>query len=65
MTTKRVKLSDALKKKGKTREELVENMSEDEIRRRADSDPDNPSLTDEQLKEFSVASKRERDNDKS
>lgn len=62
MTIKRVKLSDALKKKGKTRES-VKNMPEDEIKRRANTDPDNPILSEEQLKEFKPAQKKEKQND--
>lgn len=62
MTIKRVKLSDANKKKGKTRES-VKDMSETEIRRRASTDPDNPILTDEQLKEFRLVNREEESND--
>ncbi len=61
MAIKRVKLSDANEKKGKTRES-VKNMSEDEIRRRASTDPDNPILTDEQLKEFKPVNKEKKQN---
>jgi hypothetical protein len=61
MAIKRVKLSDTNEKKGKTRES-VKNMSEDEIRRRASTDPDNPILTDEQLKEFKPVNKGNKQN---
>jgi len=54
MTIKRVKLSDALKKKGKSRGDLLKNMTDEEIHRRALDDLDNPPLTDEQLKEFEL-----------
>ncbi len=63
MAIKRVKLSDALKKKGKSRGKLLQNMGEEEIERRAKLDPDNPSLTEEQLNDFTLAKKRENDNE--
>ncbi|VAW90409.1 hypothetical protein MNBD_GAMMA17-1435 [hydrothermal vent metagenome] len=65
MNIKRVKLSDATKKKGKSREELLEDMSEEELHRRATADLDNPPLTDEQLKEFSIAQQKEKRDEKS
>ncbi|MGI9281152.1 MAG: hypothetical protein ACR2PX_16220 [Endozoicomonas sp.] len=40
------------KMKGETNEERLKNLTEEEIEERAKSDPDNPPLTDEQLKEF-------------
>lgn len=54
MTIRKVKLSEARKMKGKSREKLLANMSAEEINRRAKSDPDNPPLTDKQLKEFKI-----------
>ncbi len=63
MGMKRIKLSDAIKNKGKTKES-VKNMSESEIKRRADRDPDNPVLSSEQLKEFKLANKKDNANDK-
>ena len=63
MAIKRVKLSDANRKKGKSREDLLNDMSDEEIKRRANSDPDNPILSDSQLKEFELAKKRKK-NDK-
>ena len=65
MTVKRVKLSDALKQKGKSRKGLLKDMCEEEIHRRAKSDPENPYLTDEQLVEFSLANKRKKNDEKS
>lgn len=64
MTTRRIKLSDAIKKKGKSREKLLENMTEEEIKRRAEADPDNPILTEEQMNEFKIATKRKQYNEK-
>ena len=63
MTIKRVKLSEARKTKGKSRKEFLENMTEEELLRRAESDPDNPPLTDEQLAEFSIARNKDRKNE--
>jgi len=40
------------KMKGETNEERLKNMTEEEIEEGAKSDPDNPPLTDEQLKKF-------------
>ncbi len=65
MTIKKVKLSEALKKKGKSREKLVKSMSAREIKRRADSDPDNPVLNETQLEEFEFANKKREDDEKS
>mgnify|MGYP003415451327 CR=1 FL=1 len=65
MTIKRVKLSEARKKKGKSREELLKNMSAEEIKKRANTDPDNPVLTDAQLEEFRLAKKKEKKHEKS
>lgn len=59
MATKSMKLSDALKKSGKTRE-FVKTMSDEEIRRRALGDPDNPPLTDEQLVQFRLGNEMDR-----
>lgn len=50
--------------KGKSRERLLANMSAEEINRRAKSDPDNPPLTDKQLKEFKTPQRKERKNEK-
>ena len=65
MTIRRVKLSEAWKKKGKSREDLLKNMSAEEIKRRADSDPDNPVLTEAQLEEFELAKKKDKKDEKS
>jgi hypothetical protein len=59
MTTKSIKLSDALKKNGKSRES-VKTMSDEEIHRRALRDPDNPPLTDEELAQFRPTSQMDR-----
>ena len=59
MTTKSVKLSDALKKTGKSRK-FVKTMSDDEIHRRALSDSDNPPLTEEELAQFKPSSQMDR-----
>jgi len=40
------------KMKGQTNEERLKNMTEEEIEEAAKSDPDNPPLTDEELKNF-------------
>jgi hypothetical protein len=63
MAIKRVKLSDASKKKGITRDS-VKDMPADEIRKRANTDPDNPLLTDEQTNDFELAKTRKESNDK-
>ena len=65
MTIRRVKLSETRKKKGKSREGLLKNMGAEEIRRRANADPDNPVLTDAQLEEFRLAKKKEKKDEKS
>ncbi len=52
MTIKKVRLSDLNKKKGKSRKEFLENLSDEELHKRALDDPDNPPLTDEETKEF-------------
>lgn len=54
MAIKSIKLSEAVKVKGKTRKDAID-MSDEEIRKRALSDPDNPPLTEEQLNEFELA----------
>lgn len=64
MTIRKVKLSEVRKMKGKSREKLLANMSAEEINRRAKSDPDNPPLTDKQLKEFKIPQRKERKNEK-
>lgn len=64
MKIKRVKLSDALTTKGKSREGLLKNMSPAEIHRRACADPDNPPLTETQLKEFVLSKNKGKKNDK-
>ena len=40
------------KMKGRTNEQRLKNMTEEEIETAARSDPDNPPLTDEELKQF-------------
>lgn len=64
MAIKRVKLSDASKKTGKSQKELLREMSNEEIERRANLDPDNPILTEEQMKEFKIPEKKESKNEK-
>ncbi len=59
MTTKSVKLSEALKKKGKSRE-FAKTMRDEEIHRRALRDPDNKPLTDEEIKQFKPANQTDR-----
>jgi hypothetical protein len=39
-------------------------MPADEIRKRANTDPDNPLLTDEQINDFELAKTRKESNDK-
>lgn len=53
MAIKRVKLSDVMKRKGRTKEG-VKNMTEEEIIRRARSDSDNSLLTAEQIEELKL-----------
>ena len=65
MAVRQVKLSEARKKKGKSREAQLKNMSAEEIKKRADADPDNPVLTDGQLDEFRLAKKKEKNDEKS
>ena len=65
MTIKRVKLSDASKKTGKSQKKLLQEMSDEEIERRANLDPDNPILTEEQMREFKIPGKKEDKNEKS
>lgn len=55
MAEKKVTLSEARRKRGKSRRDRLANMTDEEIRRRAERDPDNPPLTDEQLEEFYLA----------
>lgn len=37
---------------------MLKKMSDEEIYKRASADPDNPPLTDEQIKEFTLAKTR-------
>ncbi|VAW59270.1 hypothetical protein MNBD_GAMMA08-481 [hydrothermal vent metagenome] len=64
MAIKRVKLSDTMKRKGKSSEKLLNNMNEQEIEDQAMSDPDNPPLTDKQMEEFTLANNRKKNNEK-
>jgi hypothetical protein len=63
MTIKKVKLSDLNKKKGKSRKEFLEKLSDEELHKRALDDPDNPPLTEDEIKEFKPVEK-ETDNEK-
>jgi hypothetical protein len=63
MTIKKVRLSDLNKKKGKSRKEFLEKLSDEELHKRALDDPDNPPLTEEEIKEFKPT-KKETDNEK-
>ena len=62
MTIKRVKLSEALKRKGKTKES-VKNMTDKEIIRRAELDPDNPILSDEEIEQLKPVKEKEKSDD--
>jgi hypothetical protein len=63
MTIKKVRFSDLNKKKGKSRKEFLEKLSDEELHKRALGDHDNPPLTEEEIKEFKPA-KKETDNEK-
>ena len=52
MATKRYKKGDMEKLEDRTDYERVKKMTEDEIRRNAESDPDAPLQSDEDLKRF-------------
>jgi len=52
MTTKRYKKEELEKLKDRTDYARVKRMTEDEIRRNAESDPDAPLQSDEDLKRF-------------
>jgi len=55
MGTKSISLSEAMKTTGRSRRDLLNRLTDDEIRRRAERDPDNPILTDEELEELELA----------
>jgi hypothetical protein len=63
MTLKKVKLSDLNKKKGRSRKEFLEKLSDEELRKRALEDPDNPPLTEDEINQFKPVEK-ETDNEK-
>jgi hypothetical protein len=63
MTIKKVKLSDLNKKKGKSRKEFLEKLSNEELHKRALDDPDNPPLTEDEMEEFKPV-KKETNNEK-
>ena len=52
MTVKRIKLEDVEESKGTTDKEVIDNMTEADIKRGILSDVDSPNLTDEEIKEF-------------
>ena len=52
MATKRYKKKDVEKLESRTDYERLKRMTEDEIRRNAESDPDAPLQSDEDLKRF-------------
>jgi len=55
MAEKRATLEEARRKRGKSRRDRLANLTDEEIRRRALTDPDNPPLSEEQLEEFYLA----------
>jgi hypothetical protein len=65
MTLKKVKLSDASKKIGKSRKEFLEKAGVDELRKRANEDPDNQPLNGDELNEFEIAKERKKNDKKS
>lgn len=52
MAIKRIKFEDIEKSKGSTDKDVVDKMTETEIKRGILSDVDSPNLTDEELEEF-------------
>ena len=52
MADRNIKLSEAINKSGSTDKELLNSLSEELRYQRALSDPDNPPLIKEELKEF-------------
>ncbi len=52
MAIKRIKLEDIEGSKGTTKKDVVDKMTEADIKRGIISDVDSPNLTDEELKEF-------------
>jgi hypothetical protein len=63
MTIKKARLSDLVKKKGESQKDFLEKLSDEELHKRALDDPDNPPLTEEEIKEFKPA-KKETGNEK-
>jgi hypothetical protein len=63
MTLKKVRLSDLNKKKGRSRKEFLEKLSDEELRKRVLEDPDNPPLTEDEINQFKPVEK-ETDNEK-
>ncbi len=55
MAIVRYTLEEALKLRGKSDDQRLKNMTEEDIERAAADDPDNPLLTDEELKQFKPA----------
>jgi hypothetical protein len=58
MTIKKYSKEEVEKMEDKTDYERVENMTEEEIRKNAESDPDVPLQSEEDLEEFKPAKKR-------
>lgn len=52
MAIKRIKFEDIEKSKGSTDKDVIDKMTEADIKRGILSDIDSPNLTDEELKEF-------------
>jgi len=52
MAIKRIKLEDIEKSKGSTDKDVLDSMTEADIKRGILSDADSPNLTDEELEEF-------------
>lgn len=52
MVTKRIKFEDIEKSKGSTDKDVIDKMTEADIKRGILSDIDSPNLTDEELEEF-------------
>ena len=63
MAIKRIKFEDIKNSKGTTDKNIVDNMTEADIKRGILADIDSPNLTDEELKEFQPVAKV-RDNEK-
>jgi hypothetical protein len=55
MAIVRYTLEEALKLRGKSDDQRLKNMTEEDIERAAAEDPDNPILTEEELKQFKPA----------